>query len=199
MRQNDDEFAFHVPLLSHIRLSRASGESLRICVIHRAPLSNSEGCQRGSARPLAGTSLRSCARLLRNLRGFPPKVSLSAAHSRFASASRHRTAFLLQGDFLWLRLRRRGLERAVYTTPSASQMPLKHICHLLAAESCGAPGVTLVKPFCQPSEFLSAMCEKRRCARIGFSCPNCAPAPGKIWYNIRKLQKTRIPQWANSN
>jgi hypothetical protein len=55
--------------------------------------------------------------LLRNLRGFPPKVSLSAAHSRFASASRHRTAFLLQGDFLWLQLRRRGLERAVYTTP----------------------------------------------------------------------------------
>ena len=36
----------------------------------------------GSARPLAGTSLRSCARLLRNLRGFPPKASLSSAHQR---------------------------------------------------------------------------------------------------------------------
>ena len=33
-----------------------------------------------SARPLAGTSLRSCARLLRNLRGSPPKASLSSAH-----------------------------------------------------------------------------------------------------------------------
>ena len=31
-------------------------------------------------RLLAATSLRSCARLLRNLRGFPPKASLSAAH-----------------------------------------------------------------------------------------------------------------------
>ena len=33
------------------------------------------------ARRLAATSLRSCARLLRNLRGFPPKASLSPAHS----------------------------------------------------------------------------------------------------------------------
>ena len=101
-------------------------QSGRICVIHRAPLSNSEGCQKGSARPLAGTSLRSCARLLRNLRGFPPKVSLSAAHSRFASASRHRTAFSWK-VFLGLRLRRRELEHAVYITSSASQMPLKNI------------------------------------------------------------------------
>ena len=44
-----------------------------------------------SARLLAATSLRSCARLLRNLRGFPPKASLSAAHfspiARLASAA----------------------------------------------------------------------------------------------------------------
>ena len=33
-----------------------------------------------SARRLGATSLRSCARLLRNLRGFPPKASLSSAH-----------------------------------------------------------------------------------------------------------------------
>ena len=33
------------------------------------------------SRPLAGTSLRSCARLLRNLRGFPPKrLRVSPAH-----------------------------------------------------------------------------------------------------------------------
>ena len=40
----------------------------------------------------------------------------------------------------------------------------KHICHLLAAESHGASGVTLVKPFCKPSEFLFEMDEKYRCA-----------------------------------
>ena len=61
---------------------------------HRArPAPQSQDCVRGrslpgqahfaslrSARPLAGTSLRSCARLLRNLRGSPPKASLSSAH-----------------------------------------------------------------------------------------------------------------------
>jgi hypothetical protein len=39
--------------------------------------------------------------------------------------------------------------------------------HLLAAESREASGVTLVKPFCQPSEFLFAMDE------------NCSYAYGK--------------------
>jgi hypothetical protein len=35
--------------------------------------------------------------------------------------------------------------------------------HLLVAESREASGVTLVKPFCQPSEFLPVMGEKHRC------------------------------------
>jgi hypothetical protein len=34
--------------------------------------------------------------------------------------------------------------------------------HLLVAESREASGVTLVKPFCQPSEFLAVMREKHR-------------------------------------
>ena len=38
-------------------------------------------------RLLAATSLRPCARLLRNLRGCPPKASLSAAHLRGANCA----------------------------------------------------------------------------------------------------------------
>ena len=123
-------------------------------------ITNSEGCQKGSARPLAGTSLRSCARLLRNLRGFPPKVSLSAAHSRFASASRHRTAFLLEGDVCGCGFAAGGWSspnpsraRCVDHTLGITDAAIKHICHLLAAESCGAPGVTLVKPFASHRSF----------------------------------------------
>ena len=37
-------------------------------------------------RPLAGTSLRSCAQSLRSLRGFPPKAPLSSAHCRLPRA-----------------------------------------------------------------------------------------------------------------
>ena len=39
----------------------------------------------------------------------------------------------------------------------------RHLCHLLTAESREALGVTLVKPFCQPSELLSVTGEKHRC------------------------------------
>ena len=60
-----------------------------------------------SARPLAVTSLRSCARLLRNLRGFPPKASLSSAHFRVSSCGGSRGPALpnLEGDTVARRIR----------------------------------------------------------------------------------------------
>ena len=74
--------------------------------------------------------------------------------------------------------------RCVYHTIGIADAAIKTylLCHLLAAELCGAPGVTLVKPFCQPSEFASCTCAAtlmRSFRSARFSRPN--PMPKRKW------------------
>jgi hypothetical protein len=83
---------------------------------------------RRSARRLGATSLRSCARLLRNLRGFPPKASLSSAHSRA-------TAFLRDAPCI----RRYGALGLVGIPPCANRLRPGGACRIPAADCALAP------------------------------------------------------------
>ena len=83
---------------------------------------------RRSARRLGATSLRSCARLLRNLRGFPPKASLSSAHSRA-------TAFPRDAPFI----RRYGALGLVGIPPCANRLRPGGACRIPAADCAPAP------------------------------------------------------------
>ena len=116
--------------MPHFRGAHLRNSPRTIPVLDRI---NSDGCQRGSATASPV------------LRAIEPLSFWSVMF--VAAASPQRAGWYTLLDCLPKSC------RTLYHILGIADAAKEHIRHLLAAESCGAPGVTLVKPFASPRSF----------------------------------------------